>query len=191
MGKAWRSLYKLKHIQMKNILAIGASNSKKSINKVLANHIANQIQDVNVTTLNWEDMVLPLYSPDLEAEKGIPENVNTFKQMILDSDAIVLSLTEHNGQVTAAFKNLWDWSSRVDMAIWGNKPMFLSSTSPGGRGGLGVLGIIKDTISHFGGNVITDFSLPSFYDNFKDSKIVDEAKNGELMEKINVFKASL
>ncbi len=176
---------------MKNILAIGASNSRKSINKVLANHIANQVQDVNVRTLDWKDMVLPLYSPDLEGEIGIPENAKIFVQMIADSDAIVLSLAEHNGQTSAAFKNLWDWISRVDMSFWAKKPMFLAATSPGGRGGLGALGIVKSVISHFGGNLITDFSLPSFYDNFKESKIVDSAKNEELMEKIKLFKASL
>ena len=175
---------------MKNILAIGASNSKTSINKILANHIANEVNDVHVTSLNWEDIALPLYSPDLEQETGIPEAANKFMQLIADSDAIVLSLAEHNGQVTAAFKNLWDWTSRIDMKFWANKPMLLTATSPGGRGGVGALEIIKNVIPHFGGDVIADFSLPSFYDNFKDSKIVDEEKEKELKEKVNLFKSS-
>lgn len=175
---------------MKNILAIGASNSKTSINKILANHIANEVNDVHVTSLNWEDIALPLYSPDLEQETGIPEAANKFMQLIADSDAIVLSLAEHNGQVTAAFKNLWDWTSRIDMKFWANKPMLLAATSPGGRGGVGALEVIKNVIPHFGGDVIADFSLPSFYDNFKDSKIVDEEKEKELKEKVNLFKSS-
>jgi chromate reductase len=176
---------------MKKILAIGSSNSKSSINKVLANYVANQIENVKVTTLNWEDMVLPLYSPDLEADTGVPENATKFMQLIADSDAVILSLAEHNGQVTAAFKNLWDWTSRIDMKFWASKPMFLLATSPGGRGGIGALTIIKNIIPHFGGNIITEFTLPSFYDNFKDSKIVDEVKGKELIEKINLFKAAL
>lgn len=172
---------------MKNILAIGASNSKKSINKVLANYIASEIKDTNVINLDWDEIVLPLYSPDLETESGIPENINKFILLIKESDAIVLSLAEHNGQVTAAFKNLWDWASRIDMSIWGGKPMFLAATSPGGRGGMGVLNAVKTVIPHFGGNVIVDFSLPNFYDNFKDSNITDEVKKSELMEKVGLF----
>ena len=68
--------------------------------------------------------------------------------------------------------------------------MLLTATSPGGRGGVGALEIIKNVIPHFGGDVIADFSLPSFYDNFKDSKIVDEEKEKELKEKVNLFKSS-
>lgn len=176
---------------MKNILAIGASNSKKSINTLLATHIANQIQDANVTTLDWQEIVLPLYSPDLEEETGIPENAKKFKQLIQDADAIVLSLAEHNGLTTAAFKNLWDWSSRIEQSIWAEKPMFLASTSPGARGGANVMQVVKNSIPFFGGNVITDFSLPLFYDNFKEDKIVEEEKSKELLSKIELFKESI
>lgn len=37
---------------MKNVLSIGASNSKKSINKLFASYIANQIEDARVTDLD-------------------------------------------------------------------------------------------------------------------------------------------
>lgn len=176
---------------MKKILAIGASNSKKSINKTLATYIANQIQESEINVLDWEEMVLPLYSPDLEAESGIPDKVHQFKQFIQDADAIVLSLAEHNGLPTAAFKNLWDWASRIEQSIWADKPMLLAATSPGARGGANVLQVIKNAMPFFGGQVVTDFSLPSFYDNFQDGKIVNSLKLEELKEKINLFKESI
>ncbi len=176
---------------MKKIFAIGASNSKNSINKIFATHIANSLNDSEVTTLDWNELVLPLYSPDLEAETGIPAEAAVFKKMIEDSDGIVLSLAEHNGLPTAAFKNLWDWTSRIEQKFWADKPMFLASTSPGGRGGIGALGAIKNIISHFGGNVIEDFSLPSFQQNLQDGKIVDAELSAALTEKINSFQQSL
>ena len=176
---------------MKNILAIGASNSKKSINKVLANHIANKIENSNITVLDWEEMVLPLYNPDWEEEAGVPENAKNFLKLISNADAVVLSLAEHNGLPTSAFKNLWDWTSRVEQKFWANKPMFLAATSPGGRGGASVLKVITDILPHFGGNVITSFSLPAFYDNLKDGKITNEELNKELENKIELFEENL
>lgn len=176
---------------MKNILAIGGSNSKKSINTFFATYIANQMNDVVVTTLNWEELILPLYSPDLEEEKGIPENVNYFLELIKSTDGIVLSLAEYNGSFTSAFKNLWDWSSRVEKNFWENKPMFLASTSPGGRGGIGVLSHVKSLIPHFGGNTIVDFSLPAFYDNFKNNEMHNTEIKLELIQKIKTFNKSI
>jgi NAD(P)H-dependent FMN reductase len=176
---------------MKNILAIGGSNSKKSINKILATHIANQIKEVTVSTLNWDEIVLPLYSPDLEEESGIPEKVQYFLDLVKATDGIVLSLAEYNGSFAAAFKNLWDWSSRIDQKIWANKPMFLSATSPGGRGGMGVIAHVKGLMPHFGGNVIVDYSLPSFFDNFKDGEVIQPELQNELKLKIEEFSNSI
>lgn len=172
---------------MKKILAIGGSNSKKSINTQMASYIASQVTDAEVTVLDWEEMVLPLYSVDLEAESGIPSNAMKFKEAISQADALVLSLAEYNGMITSALKNLWDWSSRIDQKIWQDKPMFLASTSPGGRGGIGALTGAKNIMPYFGGNVITDFSLPSFFDNFKEGVVSNTDKKEELEKKIQIF----
>lgn len=178
-------------IIMKKILAIGGSNSSKSINKTLASYIANQIKETSVTVLDWTELELPLYNPDLEVSNGIPNNVAKFRQWVEEADAIVLSLAEYNGLHPAAFKNLWDWTSRIEQKFWDNKPMFLSATSPGGRDGANVLRITKEIIPYFGGNVITDFSLPSFYDNFQDGKIVNEELLNELNQKLQEFQQTL
>ena len=176
---------------MKKILAIGASNSSKSINKVFASYISSKLKNTEVTVLDWSNLVLPLYNPDLEAEAGIPEKVTEFKTLINTSDGIVLSLAEHNGFQTAAFKNLWDWTSRIDQKFWQEKPMFLAATSPGGRGGASVLKATKDSFPYFGGNVITDFSLPSFYDNFTNGTISNEDLLKDLESKISDFQNTL
>lgn len=176
---------------MKKIIAIAGSNSSKSINKILATHIANQLENVEVTTLNWENMELPLYSTDVEEADGIPENAHAFLKMISETDGVVLSLAEHNGLPTAAFKNLWDWTSRINQKFWDDKPMLLAATSPGARGGQGVLAVVKNLLPHFGGNLIADFSLPSFYENFTDDKLSKEELTAELNQKVQLFQESL
>ena len=129
---------------MKNIVAFAGSNSKNSINKDLATYASSLVNEVRVSVLDLNDYELPLYSIDLENEHGIPDNVHKFLELIKSSDGIVLSLAEHNGAYSAAFKNIFDWMSRIDNNLWSNKPMLLMATSPGGRGGLSVLEIAKE-----------------------------------------------
>lgn len=176
---------------MKKILVIGASNSRKSINKIFATYVAGQLEDVQVIVADLNELELPLYSPHLEEKNGIPANAVKFKEMITASDGIVLSLAEHNGMLTAAFKNLWDWASRIDVKIWQDKPMLLLSASPGGRGGASALKTTKDLLPHFGGNIIADFSLPRFYSNFGPDGLSDETLQQALDQKIKLFHRSL
>jgi hypothetical protein len=77
--------------------------------------------------------------------------------------------------------------SRIDGKLWGNIPMLLMATSPGGRGGQTVLNIAKSTFPHLGGNIVGDYSLPSFNEHFIDGKI----KDATLLEKLHVEVAKL
>jgi len=125
----------------KNILAFGASSSKNSINKSLANYTANQFPDATINLLDLNDFEMPIYSIDKENENGIPQLAQDFKQHIKGADGIVISFAEHNGAYSAAFKNVFDWVSRIESDVWGNKALFLLATSPGARGGQTVLEI--------------------------------------------------
>lgn len=176
---------------MKKILAIGASNSSKSINTAFATYIAGQLQDTEVTVFDWSEFVLPLFGVDLEIEIGVPKNAQKFNKLIESSDAIVISLAEHNGLPTAAFKNLWDWTSRINAKFWADKPMFLAAASPGGRGGASVLSVCKNAFPHFGGNIIVDFSLPKFNDNFKEGNLINVDLKADLDSKIKVFQKAI
>lgn len=158
---------------MKKIIAFAGSNSNNSINKALATYVASQVSNVEVDVLDLNDFELPLYGIDLENEHGIPDNAHAFLDKIKSSDGIVLSLAEHNGAYSTAFKNIFDWMSRIDGELWSNKPMLLMATSPGGRGGQSVLEIAKRRFPYMGGNVVADFSLPSFGQNFSENGIVD------------------
>ena len=161
---------------MKTILAIGASSSKKSINRTLANHAARQVENAEVVSPDLNDFELPIYSVDREEESGIPELAKSFAKHIQDCDGIVLSLAEHNGSYTAAFKNIFDWASRHDQKVWAGKPMLLLSTSPGGRGGASVMQTASQSFPHLGAEIVGAFSLPSYYDNFSEQEGIKDAE---------------
>ena len=176
---------------MKNIIAFAGSNSKTSINKQLAVYASSLTKNVEVNILDLNNFKLPLYGIDLEIEKGIPDDAHKFLNLIKASDGIILSLAEHNGAYSTVFKNLFDWMSRIDGKLWSEKPTLLMATSPGARGGASVLEIAKGRFPFMGGNIVADFSLPSFGDNFQEGKIIDEDLNTQLVEKVLKFQNSL
>jgi len=173
---------------MKEILAIGASNSKNSINKAFASHTAHKIPESVVTTLDLNDFEMPLYSVDRESATGIPAQAKAFFDAIQKSEAIVISFAEHNGGYSAAFKNLLDWTSRIDQKLWQNKPMLLLATSPGGRGGATVLESAKQTFPHLGAKVLGSFALPSYYEKFSlEGGILDPQLHESFAKEFNLF----
>lgn len=172
------------------ILAFAASNSKKSINKALARYATELLDDVSVEVLDLNDYELPLFSVDKEAEIGQPELARAFLAKIAESDALIISFAEHNGTYSAAYKNLFDWCSRINKKVYQQKNMILLATSPGPGGAARVLETAKTSTPHFDGVVKASLSIPNFHDNF-DLEL-GRIKNSEINEQlINVVRALL
>lgn len=150
----------------RRVIAFAASSSRGSINKQLVTYAAGLLDDADVQILDLNDFEMPLFSIDREAELGQPEPAQKFYALIGECDGIIVSFAEHNGAYSAAYKNLYDWVSRIDPKVYQGKPMVLLATSPGGRGGKSVLELALQQIPRFGGHVVASVSLPSFGDNF-------------------------
>jgi NAD(P)H-dependent FMN reductase len=176
---------------MKKVIALGGSNSRKSINKVLATYVANQLENSEVLVTDLNDFDLPLYGIDAEKENGIPEDAIRLNNLIASADGLVISLAEHNGSYSTAFKNVYDWVSRIDRKVWKNKPMLLMATSSGARGGATVLQSAKAGFPYMGANIVADFSLPSFHDNFSENGITNEALHTDLNQKIQLLQKAI
>jgi chromate reductase len=172
----------------KTILAFGASNSRQSINKRFAYHTAQQIEGAALNLLDLNDFEMPIYSIDREKEDGIPELAHQFKKHIATADAIIISFAEHNSSYTAAYKNIYDWISRIEKDIWQNKPMLLLSTAPGGHGGKTVLAAALARYQRGSTAKIITFSLPFFRKNFSaEAGIIDEELKAAFEEKLAEF----
>lgn len=171
---------------MKKIIAFGASNSKKSINKVFARFAAQQFNTTNIEIIDLNDFEMPLFSIDKEKETGIPSLAQDFLNKISQCDLLVISLAEHNGNFTVAFKNILDWASRINTKVFQDIPMLLLATSPGARGGSSVLEIAKNRFPYQGGKIIASFSLPNFNENFDlDKGITNSEYRKELLKIVN------
>jgi chromate reductase len=148
------------------IIAFAASSSTTSINKQLAIYTAGLLKEADVEVLDLNDYELPLFSQDKEREIGSPELAAKFFAKIGDSDGVIISFAEHNGSYTAAYKNLFDWCSRIDQKVFQNKPMVLLATSPGAGGANNVLQAAIGSAPYFAGDVKASVSVPSFFESF-------------------------
>ncbi|MCD9577149.1 NADPH-dependent FMN reductase [Flavobacterium soyae] len=171
------------------IIAFGGSNSQQSINKRLAAYAASLFENAEVEVLDLNDYAMPLFSVDVEKEIGQHEIAKVFLSKIGEADILVISMAENNGNYSVAFKNVFDWSSRIVKDIFQHKPMLLLATSPGGRGGASVLGIAQNLFPRYGGEIKGSFSLPSFNTNFdlEQNKISNPELDQELK---NIIKSS-
>ncbi|MGL4585372.1 MAG: NADPH-dependent FMN reductase [Flavobacterium sp.] len=173
-----------------NILAFAATNSSTSINLQLVKSVTTQFEEHNINIIDINDYEMPIYSQDRN-NKGVPQQALDFNQAIIEADAIIIGLAEHNGTFSTAFKNIFDWGSRVEKNFFQNKPMMLLSTSPGPRGGQSVMQNASTIFPYFGGNIKESFSLPSFQDNFSNGTITSSELAELLNNKINNFKEEL
>lgn len=164
------------------ILAFGASTSHQSINKQLATYAASLVEGAEVEVLDLNDFDLPIFSQDIEDSIGQPEPAHRFITKIANTDAIIISFAEHNGSYTAAYKNIFDWASRVEQKVFQNKKVIMLSTSPGPGGASSVLAGATGSAPYFSADLKGSLSIPSFFDNFdtKQQKIIDPSLDEKL-----------
>jgi len=174
------------------IVAFGASSSKQSINKKFAVFAAEQFKNAEIEILDLNSYKVPLFTVDVESEIGFPENVKLFLKKLEEPDLLIISMAEHNGSYTAAFKNLFDWTSRLKRKLFENKKILLLSTSTGQRGGAGVIEAAKIRFPKHGAEIVATFSLPDFPDNFNIEKgIINEELDKQFREIISLTKNNL
>ncbi|MCZ4371510.1 NADPH-dependent FMN reductase [Vibrio diazotrophicus] len=168
------------------VIAFGASTSSTSINKALATYTANLIDGAEVQVLDINNYNVPMFSEDLEKEIGQAEGALGFLRDLAQADAFVISFAEHNGHYPAAYKNLFDWATRIDREVFKNKPAVYLATSPGPGGASSVLAAASGSAGYFGGNVKATVSVPNFYDNFdmESGVVTDESIAAQLKEAV-------
>jgi len=160
---------------MEPIIAFAGSNSSTSINYKLVKYTQSLIKNEEVRLLNMINFPFPMYSEDVEKEKGFSNSLMEFANDIKESKGLIISVNEYNGNVSAYFKNLFDWLSRFNHFFLEGKKVLLMATSPGKRGAIGALTITESVLPRFGATEVITFSLPSFYDNFDSKEGIKDA----------------
>jgi len=180
------------------VLAFAGSNHSKSINKQLVTYAAkalqeNFVEDADIEVLDLNDFEMPIYSQDREGDSGIPDAAHVLFNKIGTADALIISFAEHNGSYTAAYKNIFDWMSRINPKVYQKKPMVLLSTSPGPGGAGSVLAAAVNSAPYFEADVKGSLSIPSFYDNFdaENIKLINADLKTELEKTLKALSLAL
>lgn len=108
------------------------SLSSTSINRLLSRALIKLAPpELQMKEIPFRD--LPLYSQDYDAD--YPPVARTFKQAIMQSDAILFITPEYNRSIPGALKNAIDWASRpYGQNAFARKPSGVIGASPGSIG---------------------------------------------------------
>ena len=96
------------------ILGLSGSTRKESFNsKLLGLALSSaERQGADVTHIDLGQTPLPFYDGDLEADQGLPENVQGLKKIFENVDGFIIATPEYNGFFPGILKNCFDWLSR-------------------------------------------------------------------------------
>ena len=164
------------------IVAFAATSSTRSINKKLVTYAASLVHDASVEIIDLNDYDMPLYSETREETQGIPASAKVFMQKIDTCDTVMIAFAEHNGSYTAAYKNVFDWCSRINPKVYEGKKVLLMAASPGPGGAVSVLRTAESSMPYFNAEVIGVYSFPNFHKHFDvtNNQVIDAAKKAEL-----------
>lgn len=179
---------------MSKILAFSGSNHSKSINQALVTYASSLVQNYDVKLIDLRDFESPIFSIDLENEKGHPESIIKLEKLISEQDALIIALPEYNGSMTSFFKNTLDWLTRVNHQFLKGKKMILLSTSPGKLGAKFGLAHTESILPRFGCEILGTFSLGSFHEVVKlngEFSLSDTEKFEELKSIIKLLENNL
>jgi len=140
------------------ILAFGASNHSASINAELVRFVAERLTaeiapNSSTEIVDLNDFEMPIYSIDRQRENGVHPLAKKLFAKIGAADALIISFPEYNGSYTSAWKNIYDWMSRIDMKVYQGKPLLALAATPGPRAGAGVLQMVENSAPFFGADL--------------------------------------
>lgn len=176
---------------MSLILGFSGSFSNESINHELVIYASSLCTKVDTKVIRLSDFEAPIYSKDLEKQKGIPESIKNLRELFDQADGFMISTPEYNSSLPGGFKNTLDWLSRMEGKIFQDKPVLLMAASPGGRGGQSVLNHLSGVMPFWGAKLIGPFSLPKFGEHFQNGNIIEPELDGKLRSLVGELESTL
>jgi NAD(P)H-dependent FMN reductase len=173
------------------VLAFAGSTRAGSYNQKLvleAVEIARKM-GAKVTVIDLKDFPMPLYDTAVE-EKGMPAQAKRLRDLMIQSDAIIIASPEHNASISATLKNALDWTSRnagsYSAEAYQGKKFAIMSASPGKGGGARGLVHLRAIIEAVGGDVIAkQVSVSSAHQAFDaKGKLESASLTKELQQEI-------
>jgi NAD(P)H-dependent FMN reductase len=177
--------------QPPRILAFAASARRESFNrKFLAVAVeATQQAGGEVTLLDLNDFVLPIYNADLEDAQGLPANAGKLIGLITAHPALLVASPEYNSMITPLLKNTLDWCTRDEVNPFEGKTAAVISASPGMHGGVRSLQMAQQLLLKLGCHVVPGQCILPHADEAFDAQ--GRAKDPRTVEAAQAMAAQL
>ena len=160
---------------MTHIIALAGSTRTQSYNRQLVQIAARAAagQGATVQIVDLADYDIPLFSEDLEAV-AVPSGVIALKQLLAQSQGLLLASPEYNGSISGVLKNALDWLSRPSQgfemnAAFKGKAAGIMAASPGGYGGARGLAHVREVLGNLGMELHpVQVTVPAAYEAFDE-----------------------
>ena len=138
------------------ILAFSGSARRESLNRKFLAVAVQAVREAGgeVTLIDLNDYVLPLYRGDLEDASGLPANATKLIELIAQHTALLVASPEYNSMITPLLKNTIDWCTRADANPFEGKVAAVISASPGALGGARSLVLAQQLLLKLGCHVV-------------------------------------
>jgi|AGTN01.1.fsa_nt_gi Predicted flavoprotein len=178
--------------QKPKILCFAGSLRRESVNKKLVKiaMAAAEKAGAEVTFIDLKDYPLSVYDGDIEDEQGIPDNAKKLKEIMKEHQGFLIACPEYNSSITAALKNVIDWTSRPaegekNLECFMGKVAGIMAASPGSLGGLRGLVTVRSIFENIGVIVVPDqVAIPQANKAFKDDGNLSDEQQQANVEKI-------
>ena len=168
---------------MTKILAFAGSTRKGSFNHAIVNVAAEGARDAGaeVTVIDLADYQMPIFNEDDEAEFGMPEKAQAFKNLFMRHDGFLIASPEYNSSYPALLKNAIDWASRMGegekpLQAYRGKVAGIMAASAGGLGGMRVLVVLRMLLENLGTMVLPNQKAIAKVNTFMEDGVITDEK---------------
>ena len=125
----------------------------------------------------WDGLkAIPPYDADDDVVPG-PPDVEAFRELVREVDAVFFATPEYNSSVPGALKNALDWASRpLATNSFRNKPVAVISSSAGAFGGVWAAAELRKVLGAMGARVTeAELAVGHAAEKFgDDGRLVDD-----------------
>ncbi len=189
-------------MQTVRLLAFPGSARRESFNRRLLHILIRgaRAAGAEVTAIEPNEFVMPLYHGDIEANEGLPAAARSLQQLFAEHDGFLLASPEYNGFLTPLVKNTLDWvscplpdgSGRFGTDFMTGKPAGIVSASPGALGGIRSLQLTRQYLSNLGFLVVPEqVGIPGAREAFDEQGGLRDARQQRSVEAVGAAVARI
>jgi chromate reductase, NAD(P)H dehydrogenase (quinone) len=176
------------------VLAISGSLRRDSNNTALLRALRAEAP-AGVELDVWDGLKeIPPYDADDDAVVPGPAQVEAFRSLVREADAVFFATPEYNSSIPGALKNALDWASRpLATNAFRNKPVAVIGSSAGAFGGVWAAAELRKVLGAMGARVTeVEMAVGHAHDKLDDTgELADQDVRDGLREALETLLAEV